>query len=296
MLRKFLFLSFFVVFASNIWAQNPKLDQLEMLYAQNHYKMVYRKANRLLNTPDFDYSQVPAFYKGIAILRIAQRDKDFKKKKYSIDLAEEILKNVLRSETGPAIFQAHIDELANLKQDLLAWAGEEKSANNNEKHSHILSVTNDLFSFIKNPPKEQNSDKNDVVVSENDLSTERVDLLKYAEKFIGTKYVYGGTTPKGFDCSGFTDYVFQSQDINLPRVSNDQYLQAKKVKEKSVVPGDLVFFSSGGKVTHVGIVYSVEDGKIFMIHASSSKGVTITNIIDNGYWEKRIKGFGTYIK
>lgn len=77
-------------------------------------------------------------------------------------------------------------------------------------------------------------------------------VLNYAYKFIGTPYVWGGSTPRGFDCSGFTSYVFRNFGINLPRVSRSQATVGRKVSYSDLQPGDLVFFGSGS-ISHVGI-------------------------------------------
>jgi peptidoglycan DL-endopeptidase CwlO len=76
-------------------------------------------------------------------------------------------------------------------------------------------------------------------------------LVVYAANFLGTKYVWGGTTPRGFDCSGFTKYVFAHFGINLNRVSGDQAKQGTYVTKANLQPGDLVFF--GSPIHHVGI-------------------------------------------
>ncbi len=105
------------------------------------------------------------------------------------------------------------------------------------------------------------------------------DMLAFARSFSGTRYRRGGKTPKGFDCSGFTGYVFRQFGINLNADSRSQYLQGEAVNDDSMQPGDLVFFSgrarSKSHVGHVGIVTSVdaENGTFKFIHSSTSSGV-----------------------
>jgi cell wall-associated NlpC family hydrolase len=106
------------------------------------------------------------------------------------------------------------------------------------------------------------------------------------DALIGTKYKSGGTSTKGFDCSGFTSYVFGKLGIELPRTSASQSKIGKKVAKEDLQPGDLVFFNTSGKgVSHVGIY--VGDGKF--AHSSSSKGVTISGMSDS-YYVKRYLG------
>ncbi|MEH7096131.1 C40 family peptidase [Neobacillus vireti] len=77
-------------------------------------------------------------------------------------------------------------------------------------------------------------------------------IIAYAKQFLGTPYVWGGTTPSGFDCSGFTSYVFRNAaGINLPRVARDQQDVGIRISPSQVQPGDLVF--RGNPAYHVGI-------------------------------------------
>ncbi|MCE3074401.1 C40 family peptidase [Chryseobacterium gwangjuense] len=114
------------------------------------------------------------------------------------------------------------------------------------------------------------------------------DILKDAEKYIGTPYKFGGNTPSGFDCSGFTLKVFEENDFKLPRRSSDQALTGEQIDITDVKPGDLLFFATGGgsRVSHVGIVHDIgSDGEVKFIHASTSKGVTISSLNEK-YWNK----------
>jgi len=111
-------------------------------------------------------------------------------------------------------------------------------------------------------------------------------ILNYAGQFVGTPYVWGGTTPKpGFDCSGFTQYVFNHFGIALNRTSQSQYLQGMAVSRSDLQPGDLVFFQTYARgATHVGI-YAGNDVMI----DSSSGGVVYENMA-NSYWAPRYLG------
>jgi cell wall-associated NlpC family hydrolase/Skp family chaperone for outer membrane proteins len=112
--------------------------------------------------------------------------------------------------------------------------------------------------------------------SRGNVSASSSAIVNYAYNFLGIRYVWGGNTPStGFDCSGFTKYVYAHFGVNLPRVSREQ---AKVGTYKSVAerqPGDLLYFGSGGRVTHVGIYI----GNNQMIHAPRpGKSVEITTL------------------
>lgn len=111
-------------------------------------------------------------------------------------------------------------------------------------------------------------------------------IITTAKKYIGVKYVWGGTTPSGFDCSGYTQYVFAQHGISLPRVSRDQYSRGTSVSFENLKSGDLVFFSLDGDkvIDHVGIF--IGNGEF--INASSSKGVTIYPM--GSYWKSKYIG------
>lgn len=111
-------------------------------------------------------------------------------------------------------------------------------------------------------------------------------LISTAKSFLGVPYKWGGTTPAGFDCSGYTQYVFANQNITLPRVSIDQYRVGTPVAFNDLIPGDLVFFTlvSGKQVSHVGIYL----GDNQFISATSSKGIAIYSFTP--YWANAYVG------
>ncbi|MCU0822003.1 MAG: C40 family peptidase, partial [Spirochaetes bacterium] len=82
----------------------------------------------------------------------------------------------------------------------------------------------------------------------------REKIVRTAEKYVGIKYRYGGTTLFGFDCSGFVQFIYAKHGLEIPRGSDEQYDSARKISIRNAVPGDLVFFRiNGSGVSHVGI-------------------------------------------
>jgi cell wall-associated NlpC family hydrolase len=78
-------------------------------------------------------------------------------------------------------------------------------------------------------------------------------VLRVAARYVGIPYVYGGTTPSGFDCSGFTRYVYAQLGRSLPRTADQQMRATQRISRSQARPGDLVSFVRGGRAYHIGI-------------------------------------------
>ena len=112
-------------------------------------------------------------------------------------------------------------------------------------------------------------------------------IVATAKKYIGVPYVWGGSTPSGFDCSGLVQYAFKAQGISLPRTSKQQWTVGTMISKSDLKPGDLVFFANTytSGISHVGIYV----GNNQFIHASSSQGVIISSL-SNTYWAAHYYG------
>lgn len=115
-------------------------------------------------------------------------------------------------------------------------------------------------------------------------------ILTEASTYLGTPYRYGGTTRNGIDCSAFVLSVFgAAAGLTLPRVAASQSQEGEAIDKENLQKGDLIFFSHGRRISHVGIVESVtEEGEIKFIHAATSKGVMISSLNDS-YWGPKFR-------
>ena len=111
-------------------------------------------------------------------------------------------------------------------------------------------------------------------------------IVNSAMKYLGVPYVWGGTSPKGFDCSGLVQYVCRQNGISVNRVAADQRRNGVYVSRENLQPGDLVFFAKGGYIHHVGIY--VGNGN--MIHAPQTGDVVKISSINTSYRRQTYAG------
>ena len=126
----------------------------------------------------------------------------------------------------------------------------------------------------------------------------RSTLIKEAHKLTGSHYKYGGTSPKGFDCSGFTSYVYNKAGMELPRSSSAQAQKGTKITQGAAQPGDLLFFRFKKKdnISHVAMVLSNDKNGMQVIHSTTSKGVMIEDISASKYWQEKLLFGRRYIE
>ena len=112
-------------------------------------------------------------------------------------------------------------------------------------------------------------------------------LLESIDEWYGTRYLYGGTTKRGIDCSAFVRAALKDAfGFELPRTAREQYHASRRVSTTELKEGDLVFFNTRGGVSHVGIY--LRNNKF--VHSSTSRGVTISDLHDSYYMNRFIGG------
>ncbi len=135
---------------------------------------------------------------------------------------------------------------------------------------------------------EQTAQTEELITAEAKANNKGSEIVAYAKQFLGCKYIYGGASPKGFDCSGFTQYVYKHFGYNIARTATAQSKNGRQVSKSELQLGDLVIFTpynSNSGIGHVGIYI----GDNQFIHASSEKtGVIISSLNSDMYTRRYV--------
>lgn len=149
------------------------------------------------------------------------------------------------------------------------------------KKSDHRTIENQKYVYKTKTPKDK---------AEPNLSpgSTRDDIVLTALKYAGRPYKSAGKTPDtGFDCSGFTSFVFNENGIKISGPSHEQAKLGKPKDKENLQPGDLVFFGNEERISHVGIVASNEDHALQVVHSTTTAGVKVDNISNSDYWQSR---------
>ena len=289
------------LFVGTAFGQAHKIDMLDTYYNQTHFKKVYTLSKKLVDNPENDFSMKPRLFLALSMLQLAENKVWLRTHPLAMNEAREIILELKKRSDGVEVMQTYERDIASLKADLMSRLGDYKASGRDKDFDQLNNVVVELFGNINTSKVENNDQIASKPVKPTPTTSFKFnpkdldEMVLYAKQQLGVKYVHGGTTPKGFDCSGYTTYIFQAYKINLPRRAVDQYDKSVKVKEKDVKKGDLVFFDSGNGVNHVGMIISEKGESPVMIHASTSQGIVVTDIMKSDYWKKRLKGYGTYL-
>lgn len=149
----------------------------------------------------------------------------------------------------------------------------------NHKNTRILSVIKDTI-----PP--------DTIRSKEDYNEAVIDsVINYGKKFLGLQYKYRGTTPQGFDCSGYVSYIFSKFGYSLPHSSAAMATIGEKIDINAARKGDLIYFkgrsTKTGRVGHVALIIEADSGQVTMMHSTCMQGVIIEKYNTSDYYKRR---------
>ena len=138
------------------------------------------------------------------------------------------------------------------------------------------------YDEVKNKIDELNGQLSQLVAQKDELVSANVgsNVVNIANQYLGTPYVWGGTTPSGFDCSGFVQYVYAQAGVSIPRVTTGQEFAGIDVTGQELQPGDLVFWGARGATHHVGMyigngqyVHSPQTGDVVRVATLSNYSI-----------------------
>lgn len=274
-MRNISFIFSFLLLSSFAFAQDKNLDKLELLYQQENYKFSAKNAQKLITKKGYEQSATAHLFLYLSLQRMQEQGWSIPKK---LKPAEEKI-------------SYHQQQFIALDKDL-AIATKYASYLNNSP------VVREEKKAETKPKKEKTKveEKHEVVEETSIVYSKRDSIVDFAKNYINTPYRYGGTTEKGFDCSGFTCFVMNNNGVKLPRSSGDIGQNAQRIKLEEAVKGDLLFFGKSERnIHHVGIVISEKDEPLTMIHASTSNGVIITVIEQSDYWTNLLQYAGRVV-
>lgn len=181
---------------------------------------------------------------------------------------------------------------------VLGYEGAKADTTANDERGTIIRVTNlSTDKVIKVPKAEDREISYNTEVGSKVLSRggsgigAGSSVIAYSKNFLGRPYVWGGSGPRVFDCSGFTAYVYAKFGVSLPHYTGSQYSMGKSVSRSNLRAGDLIFFNTDGPISHVGIY--IGGGEF--IHASSGGGRITISDLSQSYYSSRYAGARRYL-
>lgn len=156
----------------------------------------------------------------------------------------------------------------------------------NKRITAYTSKKSDKNDHPNNIARQTSVDKENAQKKEEHAARQAV--ITDALTYLGTRYMPGGKKPEtGFDCSGFTSFVFTKNNVSLHGPSDKQANMGKQKPKNILAPGDLVFFGDKQRISHVAIVLKNESEQLEVIHATTSAGVRKDEINFSKYWNQR---------
>ena len=284
---KYLLALSILTYINAFYTQNKHLEKINLLFQQENYRIVERKCNKTLkkNKAEKNYiNQYKLYFNLSGYMLENESDAD-----QLISYTKEIQNLIQEEKIYTSIDLIYLEHFKRKIEDDI---GKIKSNQKTEKAQQLYENYSYFFKLQKKNFNELKHNK--IQVSSKENPSQELHIIDYAKTFIGTPYVYGGTTKKGFDCSGFTKEIFYEYGHAIPRTAKDQSTFVSRVKNKNIKSGDLLFFGKNDKnISHVGIaIKNNSKDELKMIHASSSNGIIISKVTSNNYWAPKFRFAG----
>lgn len=249
------------------------LDEIEEIKAklEDEKNQLLEKKSELeslnaLNDKDMESAELKKAQSDAKLLELEEEERKIAGDLATVEISLMAVGKSIISDTSSSDDQLNgaISELRNVRTKIITEAADAEVVELIEKAKAILKE--------RKLARERAQSTNSGYTGSASVSSSAI--VNKAYQYLGVPYVWGGTSPSGFDCSGFIQYVYRTQGVNLPRVSRGQASSGSYVSLSNAQPGDIVYFGQSS-VTHVGIYI----GNNKMIHAPSpGKSVMITDM------------------
>jgi len=287
---KFIYALLFSFIVSISFAQSKRVRKSERLFNKGKYEKCIEKSRKFLKkerrSVDLQYYIVQSQW------ALYQQASDSRK--------TVLLKRTLKSWEKLILYNSSQNDYSVLKHNLRESIYLDLNSSGIQRtkdfyHHYLAEVFYDTSAYYRSIYDRNVMDAKEeqilasVIDSIRFSNQNRRKLIKEATQMIGVKYKYGGMDSTGFDCSGFTQYLYKSIGIDLPHNAQLQSELGKRVSLKEAKAGDLIFFGSKNNIGHAGMIVQNNNGEIELIHCAS-RGVTYqkSDDINTIYWLQRI--------
>ncbi|MEM7656584.1 MAG: NlpC/P60 family protein [Bacteroidota bacterium] len=154
--------------------------------------------------------------------------------------------------------------------------------------SGLLLAASTGFLFLHAHPSTKLADGKPLKMSEAEATAMIGQIIRNAESYLGTPYLYGGTSRHGIDCSALLMKSFRAAGLPLLRTSRQQATQGKHIRQNDLKRGDLLFFGKPSYISHVAMVTKVQGGRVYFIHASSRNRKVAYDQMDRYWYNKYV--------
>src|SRR5690625_4817480 len=213
---------------------------------------------------------------------LKNKEADLKEKKASLESEDSSLASLeseIRAEIAAVAEAAESETTTPSTPEVAAETTESNETAEQTSNSNVSSNSNSNSSNTSTPAKKESKPKN------NPAPANGGSAISIGKSVMGTPYAWGGTSPSGFDCSGFVQWAYGQAGVNLPRATGGQMNSGTAVSYSQAQAGDLVFFTNPGGSAHVGIYL----GGGQFLGSQSSTGVAVASM-SSGYWKDAFNG------
>jgi cell wall-associated NlpC family hydrolase len=280
-------------------SSQKNFSRLDKKYQKSDFEILEKKSDKYIKKNPAD--PIPLYFKSMTQLYYYNQNKNpehlLDALKYSYRANRKQVPSFLKQD------------LTVLNETLLQKAADDLSIIEKSGDALTAQKIHDLTRQLKELPINKNFTATAPIATNTQKPTHkkrlpegiRKDILETSKQYLGIPYKYGGTTTRGFDCSGFTSQVFRDVGITLPRTAAMQAEAGLKINENKAKPGDLLFFHNGSnksRITHVALIIETDQNGIYAIMHATSKGISIDKRDQpawKSYWLPRIKMIASFI-